>query len=294
MVISNRPVVGIAGMGGNLGTVVAKLLIAQDSYEVVRIGWHRKQEEEFNFHSEKRVITYQDRKLDLIINLANYYNPNPIQDDLPGMKSAITGIAESICQAIAEWRVPVISASSYFQFCPKHLAPWSEYAIMKQKAQDRMIDFAEKYKTPFSDFILFDNYGGNDRGKFLDKLIEATFKGNIMSATKGQQVLNLTHVKDQAEAFSDEVAAMLSNKSGTINIFELRSKENYTLVKLAELVQKVSGRKLIIEWGSIPYRTKEVFEIWPTGYESPPNWSPSTLLEEYLKNLFEEKAGAIS
>lgn len=145
---------------------------------------------------------------------------------------------------------------------------------------------AQSCKSSFTDFVLYDNYGGVHRNKFVDLLEDSLLNQKKFDCTNGEQVLNLTHVADLAKALIVEVDNMNSRKINDIRTFQLKSKFTATLRELARIAENASGRKVQINWGAIPYRSREVFQIWETGFDAPSYWNPKVEFATYFEEKF--------
>ena len=70
------------------------------------------------------------------------------------------------------------------------------------------------------------------------------------------------------------------------NEYVLAARQRYTLKEIAALFEKVSGKKITINWGGRPYRQREIMQPWKKG-KILPYWQASLSLEEgialYLK-----------
>ena len=49
------------------------------------------------------------------------------------------------------------------------------------------------------------------------------------------------------------------------------------------IAEEASARKATINWGAIGYRTREVFDLWETGFNPPDNWQIFNKFETFIK-----------
>jgi len=289
-----KAVVGLLGASGNLGSSFLREFNCSDAENTVsikRIGRPNKLSEDFNI-TEKGIIQSGEGNFpDIIINLSNLYIPNPSHPQKLEMELAIVGVADAISKTVKESGCSVISASTYFQYCPRDIQPWSRYAELKIKAKEIIESTAALSGTNFTDFVLYDNYGGLDRNKFVDLLELSLLQGSRVNCTGGEQVLNLTHVSDLAAAFISEVKQFVNSEGVGSHTYELKSTFTVNLRELVLKAERASGRHAFIDWGVIPYRDREVFELWETGLNSPSNWMPKVDFESYIKRKFSRVSG---
>ena len=281
----STPTIALIGYKGNLGKAI-DIELNKRGFNVVRIGRTGDLGTQNHLTPNESINLQSGLRASAIINLANYYTPAPDGPDFERMKDSIVGVAKAIAQFNKKLRVPLISASTYFQFSPKTEAPWSDYVLYKNQARELLSDRAISDDFTFTDFILFDNYGGERKSKFFDLAVESLNTGSILPATCGEQVVNLAHIEDIVDAIIQELNLLLRNSSTIQNTYELRSSETYSLKELALLIESNSGRSLNINWCAIPYREREVFNLWDTGFSAPPTWIQKWNVSSYIKSLF--------
>jgi nucleoside-diphosphate-sugar epimerase len=285
--------VGLLGSTGNLGSTFLREVDKQrenSSFTVGKIGRPDKVSEDFNIN-EKGVIASEGGEFPtIILNLSNSYFPNPAPNQIFEMETAIIGVAKAISKSIEESGCSVISASTYFQYCPIEFRPWSRYSELKTIAKEIIRSTAESCGTNFTDFVLYDNYGGLQRNKFVDLLERSLSNGEQIDCTEGNQVLNLTHVSDLARAFVSEVQEFVNIEYKGLQSYELRSDFTVNLRDLVLKAERSSGRQASINWGVIPYREREVFELWETGFTCPSGWRPKIEFESYIEGRFTKEA----
>ena len=104
----------------------------------------------------------------------------------------------------------------------------------------------------------------------------------ILKATKGETVINLTHVYDIAVNLETFVNSNYSlfNKKRNLS-YSIQTNETFSLKNLVMYIDKVSRQKVQVEWGATPYRSKEVFQYYKT---KPilPGFYQSKTLESYI------------
>jgi len=287
-----KPSVGLLGSTGNLGSTflreVDKLRETPD-FIVRKIGRPDKISEDFNIDDKGVIASKRGEFPSIIVNLSNSYFPNPTSNQMFEMETAIIGVAKAIANSIEESGCSVISASTYFQYCPNEYRPWSRYSELKTMAKEIIRSTAESCGTNFTDFVLYDNYGGSQRNKFVDFLERSLSNGEQIDCTEGDQVLNLTHVSDLARAFVSEVKEFVNIEDKGSQTYELRSDFTVNLRDLVFKAESSSGRQASINWGAIPYREREVFELWETGFNRPSGWRPEIKFESYIEERFPQE-----
>jgi nucleoside-diphosphate-sugar epimerase len=284
-----RAVVGLLGATGNLGsTFLSEIDQFRESsdFTVRRIGRPEKISKDFNITNQGFITSSKGEFPDVVVNLSNSYFPNPTSEQILEMETTILGVANAISNSIKESGCSVVSASTYFQYCPSEQRPWSHYSEFKRVAKEIIRTTAESCGTNFTDFVMYDNYGGLQRNKFVDFLERSLSHGEQIDCTEGDQVLNLTHVSDLAKAFISEVDELVKSEGKGSHTYELKSHFTVNLKDLVLKAERASGRQASINWGAIPYREREVFELWETGFKCPSGWRPEIEFESYIEGRF--------
>jgi hypothetical protein len=274
----------IIGSSGNLGSELTPLLSL--SYNLYTPNKNQ-------FNNWPRIEKNSDAGIlpnglspDLILNLATYYSPNPSELELLKMKNSIVDVAEKISELNHVWNAPIVGISSYFQFAPKKFQPWSEYSEMKTKASDILRHSCVTVKKEFTELVLHDNFGGGRKTKFLDMLVDSYRTGNKMQATPGYSILNLVSILNLSQGISNVIESMLVNPTGGSTIYGIHSKRSWTLRALDKHISQITGLRSNVQWGTLPYREKEVFEEWEK-QRLPASWiEDDCAIESYvLKKL---------
>jgi nucleoside-diphosphate-sugar epimerase len=281
-----KPVVGLLGSTGNLGSTFLQCfndLGENSNFTVRKIGRPGKISRYFNITNDGFILSSEGEFPDVIVNLSNSYFPDPAPEQKLEMETTILGVANAISNSIRESGCSVVSASTYFQYCPNEQRPWSHYSELKSAAKKIIGTTAELCGSNFTDFVMYDNFGGIPRNKFIDYLERSLFHGEQIDCTKGEQVLNLTHVRDLAAAFLSEVDELVKIHDRGSQTYELKSDFSVNLIDLVLKAERATGRRASINWGAIPYREREVFKLWETGFICPSGWTPQIEFEMYLK-----------
>lgn len=99
----------------------------------------------------------------------------------------------------------------------------------------------------------------------------------------GRQIIDINYVENVADGYI-KMAELLSSKAGGKfkgKTFSLSSGERVTLKKLSKIFEKVSGKKLNINWGKKPYKNREIMSPWGKG-NNVPGWKPKIPLEQAI------------
>ena len=183
----------LIGSHGNLGAEIKKYLNTED-YLVFVTSKKNSSDGKIYFDGTKPLILPKNLKIDLIINAANEYHVSPNHEETSSMRNATTGIAKNIL--LSNLSCPILFFSSYLQYLPSELQPWSDYTMMKSEAVEILKEYGKSRKVTTVEITLYDNYGGERKNKFFDLALDSITSKKTLKATDGESVVNLTHIKD--------------------------------------------------------------------------------------------------
>jgi nucleoside-diphosphate-sugar epimerase len=269
----------LIGSHGNLGTEIKSCFDRKD-YTIFVTSKNHNSKEEIYFDGTKPLILPKNLKIDLIINAANDYYVTPNHEEMISMRNATIGIAENIL--LSNLSCPILFFSSYLQYLPNNLQPWSTYTIMKSEAVEIFRQYGRNRKVATIEIALYDNYGGKRRNKFFDLALDSIVHNKVLKATSGDTVLNLTHIQDIVRNLWSLVDQDISQfKELNDFSFSIQTSDTFTLKNLVEYIEKISGISVPIEWGANPYRAKEVFQYY---YSKPilPSFYQGQTLDSYI------------
>lgn len=284
-----KPVVALLGASGNLGSCLMQRY-DRSLLQLLPVSRDKHSASGFFLNAHKEIVHHEGLKPNLVVNLANYYTPSESSEDILQMEDAIIGTAETLTKLMTRYQTPVISASTYLQYAPEDMRPWSRYAELKIQAQEKLLDASDLAGSSFVDFVLYDNFGGRRRGKFVDELIDSMESGSTLDATPGRQILNLTHLDDLADGLMKQMFMMLNMSSlPGERVMELKSSYTRTLREIVDDINETIGVLLNVNWGKLPYRGKEVFEPWGTGLNAPDWWNPKSGFISWVAALYSKR-----
>jgi hypothetical protein len=266
----------LIGKTGNLGFEINKYF-EEKNYKVFSAVRNPTSQYEFLIKPNEPINLPKNTKIDLIINAANRYYVDPNPEEVLQMHDSIIGIAQSIY--LSNLSCPIIYFSSYLQYLPDEVQPWSDYTIIKSNATEIFNSYGKDRRTVTLELVLYDNYGGRRKDKFFDLAIDSAMKQTNLQATRGETVVNLTHVFDIVKSLESSIASDLFNSINNENYsYSIYSADLHSLKNLVDLIEEVLKVRVPVKWGAIPYRGKEVFEF----YKSKP-LLPRFLQENILK-----------
>jgi len=178
----------------------------------------------------------------------------------------------------------VNTGTSWQHFESHEYDPVSLYAATKQAFESILTFYVKVTPLRVITLKLFDTYGPNDPRNKLFSLLRRAAKTQVpLAMSPGEQLVDLVYLDDVIEAYL-EAARRLSDPEVQQEAYAVSSG---CLIRLKELVQiygRVTGTPVPVEWGSRPYRFREVMIPWNKG-ASLPGWLPRTNIEEGIRRM---------
>jgi len=269
----------LIGKTGNLGSEINRYF-KEKNYRIFSAVRNPIDQNDFLLTPNNPISLPENIKIDLIINAANRYYVNPNPAEVLQMHESIIGIAKSIYSS--KFSCPIIYFSSYLQYLPSQMQPWSEYTIIKSTATEIFNLYGKEKQTLALELVLYDNYGGTRKDKFFDLAIEAAVKQKSFPATEGETVVNLTHISDIVKALEATVQGGLSRVTSNNNVsYSIYSSDTLSLKNIVGVIEDVLKVKVPVNWGALPYRKKEIFKFYETKPVLP-TFSQNVSLREYI------------
>ena len=269
----------LAGSTGNLGNYLYNYLIRRgnDVQSCNRINPSgRSFDEELNHFQQVHF------KPDYIINCTGKYLPDNHINAGTLLEDAILVTTSSLITANRIWKAPIVTFSSYFQYNSKAIPAYQKYIQYKTLSSDSFLRSSFVNNFSLTEFVLYDNYGGKRRTKFLESLIDHTTAQESFSISNPDNQINLVNISDIASIVDDCISSASEKKNGK---FQIRHPRDYSLLDISRLVDKYSGLNSVVRTNNLESRIKNGYKLW----DSEKNWPTNLVfqdLEEYISRYF--------
>lgn len=186
----------------------------------------------------------------------------------------------------------IVNTGTFWQHCNSNdYAPVNLYAATKQAFEDIAAAYVANDGIRMCTLVLFDTYGADDpREKIVRLLVEAIGAPNPLLLSPGEQILDLTHAADVAEAFFLAATRIISEAGGAQERFRVGS-TRLTLRALVERVDALADAPLNVQLGARPYRAREI--MMPVGAAIPPlpGWAAQRVLDDEIAAMIHNARG---
>ncbi|MES2308287.1 MAG: NAD(P)-dependent oxidoreductase [Verrucomicrobiota bacterium] len=209
----------------------------------------------------------QKAKPDLVFHMATLYVAEHQPQQVGSLIESNIRFGCELLEAMrAEGVDCLVSAETAWQFDPMgNIRPVNLYAATKEAFAVLNHFYEDAYGFRTIKFKLFDTYGGNDnRPKLLNKLREISKTGQVLELSKGEQILDFTHIDDVTAALCLGAKRVLLLKKGKCEEYVI-SGYRLSLKNWIQKINQIMGSPLSVRLGAKPYRAREVMIPWPGG-----------------------------
>jgi nucleoside-diphosphate-sugar epimerase len=297
----------ITGATGFIGSHLVENLIKNNLHEVFilkrstsniwRIKEYIDKIKAFDVDNEDIMEIVKAIKPDVVIHLATYYKKYHNYVDLPFMLESNIEFPTKILESMALVGVRYfINTGSFFEKVYSYnydfqdaTYPFNLYASTKLAFEEILKFYAFNYDIKAITLRIFSPYGYRDNpNKLIPYLIKKIINNEEIDMTEGFQSLDFIYVKDIVDAYIKAMDYIINMKS-IYQRFEIGTGTTHSLRELIYLLEKISGKKIKVNWGKIPYSNNEVFYS-KADISNAINflkWIPKYDLEKGLEETFE-------
>ncbi|MDD5010598.1 MAG: NAD(P)-dependent oxidoreductase [Phycisphaerae bacterium] len=226
-------------------------------------------------------------KPDIIFHLSSLFLASHNTADVEPLIKSNLLFGTQILEAAAKAQIrSFINVGTYWQhYENREYGPVCLYAASKQAFGAILQYYIETSQLKAVTLELYDTYGPDDpRPKLLNLLKNAAKTNEILEMSAGEQLLDMIHIDDVANAFIIAAERLLNNTAEKNETFCVCSGHPKSLRQIVTEFEKVKGLKLNIIWGKRPYRQREVMVPWNKGNKLP-GWEPKIPLCKGLADI---------
>ena len=231
-----------------------------------------------------------ESKPDVVFHLASLVLSEHQPDDITPLIQSNLLFGVQLVEAMTQVGVTsLINTGTFWQhYEGRAYSPVNLYAATKQAFEDLLQYYIEAQTLRVITLKLYDTYGPDDpRPKLINLLRRLASDGQALAMSPGEQQIDLTHVDDVSRAFLVAADRFIQGVASGHERYAISSGQPLELRAVVDKIQRILGRKLPIEWGERPYRTREVMQTWRGS--SLPGWEPMISLESWLAGSFATK-----
>lgn len=285
----------ISGATGFIGKHLVKALLESDHSVYIIARPSTKKEslphgvKVFTYKNELPLLTsfMEKEKFDGVIHLASLFTAQHTEENIEEMLTSNVVFSTLLLQASVASNTPwFINTGTFWQhYKNKKYSPVNLYAATKEAFQTMAQYYIETSPINFVTIKLSDTFGPSDtRAKVFNLWSKIALTGESLDMSPGEQLININYIDNIIAGYMKMIQLISKDtkRSYAGASFAISSPKVVSLKKLAKIFEKVSGKKLYINWGKKDYRLREVMVPWNKGKKIP-GWKPLVSLEEGIK-----------
>lgn len=229
---------------------------------------------------------------DLVIHLASYITSRSEMEEFEKLVDSNIIFGTRLLSALKNTSVKhFINVGTFaeYHFNDGELNPTYLYAATKTAFKSVLKYYSELKGFKYVHVVPYSIYGGIDRQKkIMDILFESLDAEKPVDTSEGVQNLDFIHINDVIEFFLRLVERISEVKNN--DVLYLGTGKTHTLREVSELIEKITNRKMNINWGAHPPRERDTFYACAAvgKIQNVLGWKPNISLEEGLKLKFDE------
>lgn len=222
---------------------------------------------------------------ELVIHVASLFLAQHKTEDVSRLIESNLNFPAQLLEAMSQLgiRQLINTGTSWQHYQNQAYNPVNLYAATKQAFEALLGYYVEAHGFKAITLKLCDTYGPGDTRPKLFSLLRKTAKsGETLRMSPGEQLLDLVYVDDVLDAY-----LLAMTRMPEVNKSECYAVTNPSRLSLRELVQIYSetvGRPVNVQWGGLPYRPREVLELW-TDHGVVPGWQAHVVLADGIARM---------
>jgi len=243
-------------------------------------------------NSTKSIISaLSQMRPDVVIHLATYYKPKHQTEDVENLISSNILYGTQLVEAMTQTgNSLLINFGTILQnFKNEEYFPTNLYSATKEAFHDILRYYVLNQQLRVITLKLSDTYGVNDkRDKILNLLISSALNRTRIDLTLGEQYVDLVYIDDVVRAIDCAIVRLLKNVATGQECFSVQSNNPIKVKDLVPIVSEICQTNLEVNWGTVPYRSYEIFEPI-TVIERLPGWQPRIDLRTGIKLIVDSR-----
>lgn len=221
----------------------------------------------------------------VVIHVASLFLAQHKPDDVARLIDSNLNFPTQMLQAMSDLGIKhlINTGTSWQHYQNEAYNPVNLYAATKQAFEALLAYYVRAQGFKAITLKLFDTYGpGDTRPKLFSLLRKTARTGEVLRMSPGEQPLDLVYIDDVLDAY---LLAMVRLPDVTkAECFAVSNAAPLSLRELVVIYGDVVGRPLNVEWGGLPYRPREVLELW-THHQLVPGWQPRVGLADGIVRM---------
>jgi nucleoside-diphosphate-sugar epimerase len=222
---------------------------------------------------------------ELVIHVASLFLAQHQSEDVARLVDSNLSFPAQLLEAMSQQGVRQLinTGTSWQHYQNDTYNPVNLYAATKQAFEALLAYYVHAQDFRAITLKLFDTYGpGDTRPKLFSLLRKTARTGQTLRMSPGEQLLDLVYIDDVLDAYLLAMARMVDVSAA--ESYAVSNPARLSLKELVRIYAQTVGLPVNIEWGGLPYRPREVRELW-CHHESVPGWQPHVALVDGIVRM---------
>lgn len=291
----------VTGATGFIGTNIVKSLVLDENYLLIILVRKNSDLSKLKELSKRFIFIFAEDlmhdnsisiyKIDVVIHLATYYINKHVTNQVEELIASNITLGINILETFKfnpEMIFINFTSSSIFANSDNYF-PQTLYSASKKAFSDVLEYYKNTLNFYYIELIIYDTYGkGDARNKLLSLLFKTLQSNDLLELSPGEQRLRLLHIDDLVKAVSLLINKKEDLSRNIVNYFTLGPDETHSLREIVGLIEKISEKKINVQFGARDYRKNEIMIPYPIK-KYPKGWKPKITLQKGLKEIIDEK-----
>lgn len=212
---------------------------------------------------EELIRFFKENDFGVVYHLASLFIAEHKSNDIKNLIQSNILFGTEILEAMKESNTNLLinTGTSWQHYNSEEYNPVDLYAATKEAFEKIIKYYVEAENIRCITLKLFDTYGENDkRPKLINLLNKFANERTILDMSLGEQKLDLVHIDKVTDSFIKAFELLENNIELKYDSYGVSSGKQISLREIVENFEKESGKKVLINWGTRPYRKREVME----------------------------------
>ena len=199
----------------------------------------------------------------VVIHVASLFLAQHKPEDVARFIESNLNFPTQLLQAMSDLGIKrfINTGTSWQHYQNEAYNPVNLYAATKQAFEALLAYYVEAQGFRAITLKLFDTYGpGDTRPKLFSLLRKTARSGETLRMSPGEQLLDLVYIDDVLDAYLLAMARM--SEVTKAECYAVSNPAHLSLRELVRIYGETVGRLVNVEWGGLPYRPREVLELW--------------------------------